>query len=499
MALLTCPNELLKQIFDDCIHVDIESFALTCKQVYNTSGAARDRHQKLNARFRSIKCIEQRRCPVGGYSHPAQLAHDVLNEPYVDRYIERLDITRSRNRSWSSDPLARLLRSLGGSDQETTFKSHYSKFLDGFQLDLNTVKCHFDMAIAFMLCLLPNLKVLDIDFNFGRIDDEFRRVVSRITAGNLSHTPVVDPLPHLEEVKITRTKTDLFGAFGSLPSLRRFSGRHYDEHFDPGPHMDGSSKITHFEMMDVYVSDAIMRSAYLPKLKYLESFKIFMEIESIHFGGQQTRNIIRSLYTHTHSTLENLEIVIDSSRNGARVFLPCSLFTGTIPSFNCLKFIRLSSNVLIEPLCKEEEVDFFDDGWDWTSQRGERDYEKSGPLFAPTSLAKILPESVMSFSIAQPMGDGMATILLTGLAKEKARLSNLKEIIFEEPNDLDPVVGKECVDAGIAIRHLKGRGKSAFGDLDELLLSVGRGSFKQYSSVHRLRTASHGARKEGLD
>lgn len=75
------------------------------------------------------------------------------------------------------------------------------------------------------------------------------------------------------------------------------------------------------------------------------------------------------------------------------------------------------------------------------------------PVLLHVPVVSHLPPSIVSLSLNLPIKKGGATQLLRGLAANRKLVPKLKEIVFEDGDDLDGETEKACNTVGVSIRH----------------------------------------------
>lgn len=191
-------------------------------------------------------------------------------------------------------------------------------------------------------------------------------------------------------------------------------------------------------------SDRISVKYLLKNIDSLEHFKF-------SFGGLSAdwrpRDIVRYLTQYAAHSLISLDLTGDDHayrmcwNSGGKTCIE------TLKHFQCLKTIRMSSDMLVgygmEKTCLDD------------SGRGMVGEQTRGRSTNFRFLKDISQFSVESLALRLRFREGTASQILEGLAKRKEEFPRLTEITFEDRNDLDSATERECEEAGIAIRYLR--------------------------------------------
>ncbi|KAJ5826324.1 hypothetical protein N7474_003462 [Penicillium riverlandense] len=233
MGFTRLPNEILEIIITHALPEGFESLALTCKHIYDLCAPLAAHHKELRWYFRQFKYYKTKHLVRSGlhtllipYSVNSafNLIEHIAVEPSIARYIQEADFThdsrytRTYDSSFPAEGVVRLLADSPYLKEAGIDWKDYWALIKG---DLEARR-YSQYAAAFILTLLPNLKVLRLPKWWKPVaaaDKLIDAVIHRARRPNCSLHRVIKLT-----VPILGTRFDLYWAipFLALPCIRSF-------------------------------------------------------------------------------------------------------------------------------------------------------------------------------------------------------------------------------------------------------------------------------------
>jgi hypothetical protein len=375
MGLQLLPTELLARIVQETLPEGFESFALTCKSVYNASKFFLSKHNTLKRQYRNFT---YRQGPHGNACTSALLLlARIAEEPLVARYIISADFvqdsapenkdTREEHIATvvSSKILALLQNSIYVQDASVDPAILLQYMLDAYQVDDGYV--HAGLAACFLLTLLPNITRVALPRRWNdydprspysnleppwRLDELLDAIVVRAddpgqpNAG-LSKLEVI--LPSTGWGYENRWVLSSFNPLLSIKTVRSFcagSCRAIDDGYTGRPF-----EIPKFESFGVGLEDVelvgstvdgIELRKFLSRLPKLRSFKLSYEVKWHGCGHEvDCGGIMSAIEDEVGETLEEL------SFSHLNDWSPVVSYIESMKNFKKLKYVELELALLI--------------------------------------------------------------------------------------------------------------------------------------------------------
>lgn len=300
--------------------------------------------------------------------------------------------------------------------------------------------------MTLLLCLLPNLRSFSIAHP-GDGDKLLKCIISRIGTLSYREKGTTHALSKLAKANFTGSSCNCFLAFASLPSLRELHGKYIEEYNWNPKSLKRLSGVTSLTLEESTL-DCTSVDSLISNIDGLEHFQFSFNGSAITAAEWEPRKIVTSLMENASHSLISVDVTGDAFAGRMGWNSGGDVSIHALEDFDCLKTIRLGSDMLMEP--------------DWDNKLGSIDDVYGGKDnddgYPGAQLLKdILPYSVETLSVRLPVRAGGASQMLEDLADMKDKgFPNLIKITFEDENDLDSGTERECEKAGITIKHLKG-------------------------------------------
>ncbi|CAO1599595.1 hypothetical protein XANCAGTX0491_003314 [Xanthoria calcicola] len=282
MTLLDLPNELLQCILDASRPHGFESFALTCRRLYDLSKPQISSHNQFKKIYTSVNCRYDGDC-----AHPYALIQRIWSRPLAARYVRRASCYISPGRRTPLDTqdlgldwpttLSRWLQASLYFERAKTNAGHPELWRD------RMLACPSGPDVAMLLTLLPNLEWLAIT---GYISEypEIQLQLIDLTISLIVHDAIAGlchPLSNLRTVLIQLYASPTISVqnlapFIALPSLERLLA--YSKSACPPrqdynwPYGPRQSNLQTFELFDTVTNPSQLRRILQP-MRQLRSFR----------------------------------------------------------------------------------------------------------------------------------------------------------------------------------------------------------------------------------
>ena len=475
--LLDLANELLLGIIEVVRVEDIEAFTSCNKRIYGLSEDVLEKHRAMKKKYSKIQLTsrDSLTLDIGRSVHPVVWLHELMLDEEAASYPTHLYIQDDIPTVYNDDydvncqPLCRLvteMKDLIYTKLENCLyiqRKELERWKRGFE---DSRSPSFDMALALLLTLLPNLLLIRIE-GLGQITDCTEHMVLQIAKANQVNNEETRALSRL--VSLYQTCQDSSSAlrrpnlsvclpFMVLPSIRSVSGDNVDGRPNPytglsqipegfgdakGMFKTFKSGITNMNFNQSSIrgldfEDILCRIGALQNFKYeddggLQDLKY--EDDSEWFGEFQPSKIVNSLSTHAGHSLRCMDLTgknrfaVGSDGNDGRhedsdyfdhdnVLSRRYFFMGSLRNFLVLKRVKVDNAMFIE---KSQQTD------------------TDGKILSKVHrLVDILPASVEKLALVAGLGSFSSEHIFDDLVDSKAHLlPNLKEIKFHY---VDPIV-----------------------------------------------------------
>ena len=311
---------------------------------------------------------------------------------------------------------------------------------------------------------MPNLQSFSLECSLKN-SKQPRDVVSHI--GTLSHQVKfrIHALSKLNKAGFKGGNCHYFLPFAALPSLRSLRGVSIQKYFwDTEPLVYGSNVTSlTFEqtLLDSESINNVIKNTF-----DLEHFKFSFDGREMNAAEEITREIVDCLLQRAQNTLRSLDIPGDVCAGEIAWDFEEEESVHNLAEFERLEIIRVSNNIFTELVDEDEdEEDDYDHGENKKANEDESGDHIQGLTRWTRPPVECLARSVVSLSLTLPVRKGEASQLLEGLAGRRKKFPKLKEITFEDSNDLDEWTEREREKAGISIKHLKKDRRGGFENI----------------------------------
>ena len=239
MALTHLPNELLENIIIHVLPEGFESLALTCKKIHALCTPFVEHHNKLRSHFQNFTYYDKTYEPSFTIRSAFNLIAHIAIEPVVARYIQEADFmvdsrfTRGIPREMVTDVNRdeAVVRLLADSSYLKEAGLNWKKYYAAIEEDLNAAR-YSQHAAAFLLTLLPNVKVLTLPRFWKPVDATDKLIDAVIHRARHAHLPYDRPSiaqvtrfgPSVSLGAQERFDLDWATPFLALPHVRSFRG-----------------------------------------------------------------------------------------------------------------------------------------------------------------------------------------------------------------------------------------------------------------------------------
>lgn len=333
------PNEIILAIIPLILPNDIESFASTCKKIYNLAAEELERHRALKRKYALYRF-----CDRSGSSQffPWQLLDMVLRKPRTAFYVQEMSIKSVE--WWTGN-----LNMLQPKDAVSRRRKAISKLVpeDEVPMWLSSIESgSLDPNISLLLLLLPNLSTVRFEYSFVGDQACLHGTLSRIAEMKCPGAP----LSRLRHVQIRNPKDntglDLVGLFAALPSVRSIHGWGIKAfNFDANSDTDTAPRTSNLE--DLVLAECSINPKrlylFLETFKALRSFAYSDDPLLRDYSYDTTAEFdpfwIRSgLYAFARPSLDSLTILSQDAE---------LKFMGDIRSFEAIRTLRLETQLLL--------------------------------------------------------------------------------------------------------------------------------------------------------
>lgn len=488
ITILSLPNELLDQIFNDLHIDDIEAFSSCCKTVKLFAAARVEKHRARKFKFSTI-AIEPRNGLVGPYDH---LPNDVLDDEVLE-HGKRTDlIPTSLLQDFLMDeenamyPRLMSIRHIDeihyGSEEKrrpliaTYLEQHHG--LEGkivakvkqIQKSLYpenpAVEAHdwidsikggnFDATAALLVTLFPNVNTLRMANHHATTENLLTSTLERLMSVAAKEGPrAFGAFTELSEINLDGLRGDerangkLIAALMILPSMRVIKGRRiYLPSFD-WPYGSATSSVNELSLWCCQMSSDSLVSC-LERIRALKRFTYNMYAAGVSAITWEPRLIVKALRKHARRTLVHLELT-----GRLTSFSPLPIdgepFVGTLRSFEVLESLRLITTMLFKPIDSEDT-----DESEEMNQVAYQDFVRPADLVEPRRLVDFLPSSARKLELVGGLSDEEARDMFADLPKlKREQLPHLLEIVLEDNDPLEQETKDLCKDAGIRLKSVK--------------------------------------------
>jgi hypothetical protein len=435
--LLEFPNETLLQIIEEVVQIELENLTLSCKRFGILGEKALQKHRLRKANYTKINCIPAEPRLTKYLLHPTELLRDVLVDrdiaPYPEIVIAPRFFSREKPTVEAIEEASQVLHGLDKKIEAAIEQNTCG--CRGYGDDWGHKIFNGDLLATFTLLLymLPNVRSLSANLQLRLRSKGLPAMISRIGACPCQHGGEPHALSKLAEASVQEGDCRSLLPFGGIPSLRSLHGIDMYDFLGNADRLKYGSAVTTLTLENSTIC-VIAVEQLIQNIKGLKHFKLSYNIVGRPLAPWAPSVIVQSLVKSAHGTLETLDLTSGENPGKFSSSWRGKIFIGYLRGFRRLERIRINN-------------DMFEMMWD-------EEWKISGIRLEFRPVVELLPRSVVSLTLTLPVVQGGASWLLQGLAGQKKDFPKLKEIVFEDSNDLDEDT-EACNGVGISIRHLK--------------------------------------------
>ena len=466
--LLDLANELLLGVISFVRVEDIEAFTSCNRRIYRVSQDVLQKHRAMKKKFSRVQLT---------FLNPGTTrVHSSSVHPMVWLEIITLDETAA-----SYPTLLHIHDNIRSHDAGKGYSSRistdtkdliYSKLdqcpyipreeLERWKKDIDSrQKISFDIALALLLTLLPNLQSISTD-GLRKIPHCTENMVVQIAKAHHVDKEHTHPSSHLASLNHAGTPSGSDNSLGSancpsiglclpftgLPSFRSVSGDIvHGSTWDGLEDLQSLSKTFESAVTNINFTQSSISSLKFEKLLcrcgVLQVFKY--EDDGMHFGELRFGRILDSLLTHAGHSLCSLDLSAKNvyvfppgwcespeDSDGAKAPLHCYVFMGSLRHFQVLRNVKVDSAMFIEKVLNADT-----------------DGKISSKVHR---LVDILPASVEKLCLVARLGSRSSNRMFDGLVESKADvLPRLEEIEFEYSDPVTHDLKQACHEIGVEL------------------------------------------------